>query len=94
MSVVNRVTYSTTENACKPKTKVQEFYHITHNRGQKDPITCYLNFLDIYAESKDFDPGTISAPEWYFLAYRFAMKQRFQRETDFFLTQAERISAA
>ena len=53
-----------------------------------------LNFLDIYAESKDFDPGTISAPKWHFLAHRFATEQIFQGEADFFSTQTGRIFAA
>ena len=60
------------------------------SRGQKDPITRYLNFLNIYVESKDFDPGTISAPEWHFLVHRFAVEQRFQR--DRFLPDASRES--
>ena len=40
--------------------------HLMRSHGQKDPITCYLNFLDIYVESKDFDPAQYLHPNGIF----------------------------
>ena len=49
-----------------------------HSRGHKDPITCYLNFSDIFTEPKDFDPDMCSAPAWHFHVRRFTTEQGFQ----------------